>query len=157
MTIFDDNFWWQFLITIFDDNFWWQFLMTILMTIFDDNLWWQSLMTIFDDNLWWQSLMTIFDDNFWWHFLMTIETIETILKRQSWRLVTFETVLTIENLNSWQSLISDNQLWHWTAFAILAMFWRNLVSEWMLKAAGNNFLRSQTLYSRNARKRLEAE
>ena len=48
---------------------------------------------------------------------MTTETIETILKRQSWRLVTFEiliTVLTIENLNSWQSLIPDNLLWHWT-------------------------------------------
>ena len=29
MTIFDDNFWWQFLMTIFDDNFWWHFLMTI--------------------------------------------------------------------------------------------------------------------------------
>ena len=40
---------------------------------------------------------------------MTIET-----------LITF---LTIENLNSWQSLLPDNQDWHWTAFAILAMFW----------------------------------
>ena len=27
----------QFLMTIFDDNFWWQFSMTISMTIFDDN------------------------------------------------------------------------------------------------------------------------
>ena len=26
------------------------------------------------------------------------------------------------NSNNWQSLLSDNQLWHWTAFAILAMF-----------------------------------
>ena len=45
--------------------------------------------------------------------------------RQSCRLVTIETlitILTIENLNSWQSLLPDNQEWHWTAFAILAMF-----------------------------------
>ena len=40
MTIFDDNFWWQFIMTIFDDNFWWQLLMKIL-TILDkfDNFW----------------------------------------------------------------------------------------------------------------------
>ena len=31
-------------------------------------------------------------------------------------------ILTIENLNWWQSLWSDNWEWHWTAFAILAMF-----------------------------------
>ena len=45
--------------------------------------------------------------------------------RQSCRLVTIETLITIliiENLNSWQSLLPDNQEWHWTAFAILAMF-----------------------------------
>ena len=39
--------------------------------------------------------------------------------------MTFETlitILTIENLNSWQSLLPDNWEWHWTAFAILAMF-----------------------------------
>ena len=45
--------------------------------------------------------------------------------RQSCRLVTIETlitILTIENLNSWQSLVPDNQLWHWTAFAILAIY-----------------------------------
>ena len=61
----------------------------------------------------------IFFDNFdncWqiWQFL-----------KQSCRLVTIETlitILTIENLNSWQSLLPDNQEWHWTAFAILAMF-----------------------------------
>ena len=44
----------------------------------------------------------------------------TILK-QSYRLVTIETLvtmLTIENLNSWQSLLPDNQEWHWTAFAM---------------------------------------
>ena len=35
---------------------------------------------------------------------------------------TLITILTIENLNSWQSLLSENWLWHWTAFAILAMF-----------------------------------
>ena len=48
----------------------------------------------------------------------------TFLK-QSKGLVTFETlitILTIENLNSWQSLLPDYQEWHWTAFAILAMF-----------------------------------
>ena len=69
MTIFDDNFWWQFLMTIFDDNFWWKFLMTIS----DDNFWWQFLMTISDDNFWWQFLktifMTFFYDNFLWQFL----------------------------------------------------------------------------------------
>ena len=40
-------------------------------------------------------------------------------------ILTFETLFTIatnENLNSWQSLLSANWLWHWTAFAILAMF-----------------------------------
>ena len=39
--------------------------------------------------------------------------------------MTFETpitILTIENLDSWQSLLPDNQLRHWTAFAIIAMF-----------------------------------
>ena len=44
---------------------------------------------------------------------------------QSLRLVKFDTlitILTIENLNLWQSLLPDNKLWHWTAFAILAMF-----------------------------------
>ena len=35
---------------------------------------------------------------------------------------TLITILTIENLNSWQSLLPHNLLWHWTAFAILAMF-----------------------------------
>ena len=58
------------------------------MTIFDDNFWWQFWQ-------FWQSL-TIFDkfDNF--------TSFETILKRQSSRLVTFETLitlLTIENNN----------------------------------------------------------
>ena len=56
------------------------------------------------------------------------ETTKTILG-----LVTFEiliTILTIENLNSWQSLLSDNKLWHWTAFAILAMF-LNCFSTWL--------------------------
>ena len=44
---------------------------------------------------------------------------------QSCRLVTIETlitIITIENLNSRQSLLPYNQEWHWTAFAILAMF-----------------------------------
>ena len=47
-------------------------------------------------------------------------------KRQTKGLVTFETLITIlkiENLDSWQSLLPDNQEWHWTAFAILTMFW----------------------------------
>ena len=39
---------------------------------------------------------------------------------------TLTTILTIENLNSWQSLWPDNLLWHWTAFAILAMFIRTI-------------------------------
>ena len=46
--------------TIFDDNFWWQFLMPILMTI---------LMTIFDDKFWWQFL----DDNFFWDLFSTCD------------------------------------------------------------------------------------
>ena len=47
---------------------------------------------------------------------LTSRTIFWQLKWQSWRLVTFETlitVVTIENLNSWQSLLTDNYLWHW--------------------------------------------
>ena len=32
------------------------------------------------------------------------------------------TILKIENLNPWRSLLPDNKEWHWTAFAILAMF-----------------------------------
>ena len=73
----------------------------------------------------------IFD--FFWQFwqLLTNLTILTTLK-QSCRLLTIETlitILTIENPNSWQSLLPDNQEWHWTAFAILAMF---LVSIHML-------------------------
>ena len=32
------------------------------------------------------------------------------------------THVTIDNLNFWQSLSPHNQEWHWTAFAILAMF-----------------------------------
>ena len=47
MTIFDE---------IFDDNFWWQFL----LTIYEDNLRWQFS----DDYFWWQFA----DDNFWWQF-----------------------------------------------------------------------------------------
>ena len=46
--------------------------------------------------------------------------------RELW-LETLITILTIENLNSWQSLVPDNWLWHWTAFAILAMF--SLISQ----------------------------
>ena len=62
-------------------------------------------------------------DNCWqiWQFL-----------KKSCRLVTIETlikILTIENLNSLQSLLPDNQEWHWTAFAILAMF---LVKSFLL-------------------------
>ena len=130
---------------IFDDNIWWQFLMTIFLTIFDDNLFWQFLMTVFydnfydsfDDNFWWQFLMTIFNDNFWWQFwqfwkfltnfdnfdifltifynslyLLKFFTTETIFDNfdnwedSPWRLLTFETliiILTNEMLNS------DNQ------------------------------------------------
>ena len=42
------------------------------------------------------------------------------------KLLTFQTV---ENLNSWQSLWPDNKEWHWTAFAILVMFFL-LSFEW---------------------------
>ena len=35
---------------------------------------------------------------------------------------TLITILSIENLNSQRSLLPDNSEWHWTAFAILAMF-----------------------------------
>jgi len=82
MTIFDDNFWWQFLMTIFYYNFWWQFLMTFLMTFFDDIFWWQFLMTIFDN--FWQFLTIL--DNFW--TILTILTIETIGKTvlETWHL-----------------------------------------------------------------------
>ena len=121
MTIFDD---------IFDDNFWWQFLMTFLMTIFYDIFWWKFLMKIFDDNFCWQFCqiwqflikLTIFDNfDFFWQFLTfydnfgqfltildnfwTILTIETIFDK--WKdspgdstFETLSTILTIENLNS---------------------------------------------------------
>ena len=61
----------------------------------------------------WQSLLT------WqWHQ-------QRQKQKQSRGLVTFGTlitILTIENLNTWQSLLPYNKEWHWTAFAILAMF-----------------------------------
>ena len=50
-----------------------------------------------------------------WQFLQWLEIFETLI-----------TILTIEKLNSLQSLLPNNQEWHWTAFAILAMFWRYL-------------------------------
>ena len=88
MTPFDDNFWWQFLMTIFDDNSWWQFL----VTFFGDNFLWKFLMTF--DIFWWQFLMTIVD-NFWRfvHFLtiflsfLTTETIDKFWK--FWQLRTW--------------------------------------------------------------------
>ena len=56
---------------------------------------------------------------------MTIVTIVTTATKAMTEtklgLVTFETlitILTIENLNPWQSLLSDNQLWHWTALIV---------------------------------------
>ena len=89
---------------IFDENFWWQFLLTILsnLTIFDkfDHFWqfwyfWKFL--TFYDNF--GQFLTILD-NFW-----TILTIETIFDKwkDSPEDLTFETlttILTIENLNS---------------------------------------------------------
>ena len=37
MTIFYDNFWWQFIMTTFDDNFWWKFWQFCqFWTIFDN-------------------------------------------------------------------------------------------------------------------------
>ena len=70
-----------------------QFFMPILMTIFDDNFWWKFLMKIFDDNSCDNS-----DNRDLRHLL------------QYWQLRTW---------------IHDNHcyltLWHWTAFAILAM------------------------------------
>ena len=59
MTIFDDNFWWQFLMTNFDDNFWWHFLMTIFDDLFSTCDFWYlrhwlqywQLRTWFHDNL----------------------------------------------------------------------------------------------------------
>ena len=53
--------------TIFDDNFWWQFSMTILMTIFHDNLWWQFFWTYFQlvtCDIWDTDYNT---GNFWFH------------------------------------------------------------------------------------------
>ena len=87
-TFFDDNFWWQFLMTIFDGNFWWQFL----MTIFDDNFWWLLLMiffctyfrlvtcdiwdTYYNADYWEPGFMTIFVT---WHLIVTLDSI-----RNSW-------------------------------------------------------------------------
>ena len=66
------------------------------------------------------------------------------LLKQSCRLVTIETlitILTIENLNSWQSLLPDNQEWHWTAFASLVTFMYRFLSN------TNNNYRVQTKYT----------
>ena len=53
--------------------------------------------------------------------------------------VTLITILTLENLNSWQSLFSDNQLWHWTAFAILAMFLLIILEVKLIKVDENGW------------------
>ena len=64
--------------------------------------------------------------------------------------MTFETlvtILTIENLNSWQSLWSDNKEWHWTEFAILAMF---RISNWFQSEIFFKLLRFSVLWVRCA-------
>ena len=54
----------------------------------------------------------------------TSETSETFVKTilQTVTLETLITILTIQNPKSWQSLLPDNQVWHWTASAILQYF-----------------------------------
>ena len=79
------------------DHFWqlWQFLTTL--TILETCDFWDT------DYIFWQFLTTL--------TILWLATFETLI-----------TILTIENLNLWQSLLPDNKERHWTAFAILAMF-----------------------------------
>ena len=96
------------------DNIWQLLTISTILDNFDNLLTILKMLTIFDnidnfdnfDNFgkFWQFL-TIFD-HFW-----QLRQFLTILKRQSWKLVTFETLITaqaIENLNSWQSLVPVN-------------------------------------------------
>ena len=78
------------------------------------------------------TIVTIIDKVINVHNKKTTTATKTILG-----LVTFETlitILTIKNLNSWQLLLPDNKEWHWTAFAILAMFssicWMKNIHKW---------------------------
>ena len=76
------------MMTTFYDNFWSRYSITIQSQFFDDIQSQFSITTL-------KSSITI---------LKRLRFSMTILKRQSWRLVTFETlitVLTIENLKSW--------------------------------------------------------
>ena len=67
--------------------------------------------------------------------------------------MTFETlitILTIDNLDSWQSLLPDNQLWHWTAFAILAMFGGIVKSSlWFFTRSGVEIIGVQMSFRHN--------
>ena len=143
MTIFVDNFWWQFLMTIFDDYsddfFLWQFL----MTSFGDNFWWQFLMTIFDDNFWWQFLMTIlmtfFDDNFWWQVLMTLFDIwDTDYNTDNWEpgfmtiFVTWQLIVTLDSIRNSCNVFSVSLFWfsflYFPCFGFLVNLFPVLVS-----------------------------
>ena len=110
MTIFDDTFWWQFLMTTFDDIFWWHFL----MTIFNDNFWKFLLtnLTIFDKfyHFWQFWIFSAIFDILWKFWTILINFGQFWWLRQSfakWKdspgdstFETLSTILTIENLNS---------------------------------------------------------
>lgn len=46
---------------------WWQ------LTIDDENWWWQSMITTDDDKWLWQLMITNDYDNLWWQVVMTID------------------------------------------------------------------------------------
>ena len=85
MTIFDDDFWWRFLMTIFDDSFWWQFL-TDIWQIFDRFLTdvWQIFDRFFENIQYLQKIVRFlkhfvtWDLRHWLHFWQLRTTIWTI-------------------------------------------------------------------------------
>ena len=130
MTIFDDNFWWQFLMTFFDDNFWWQFLMTIWHFIDCDhyqshehleNVLEETFRHIFQVFLW-LVMVTVMTHHMRASLLRTsIMPIFKSLSKKSFENSVYFTMtilipttlikiltLELENLNSWQSFWPDN-------------------------------------------------
>ena len=73
----------------FDDNF-------------DDNFWWQVLMTIFDDNFFMKICDAIFDDNFWWPFFTIQTIAFAILTIEKTILETCEIWDTDYNSDNWE-------------------------------------------------------
>ena len=113
------HFWqfWHFFDNILE--FWWflTFFLTIL-TIFDNfDHFWQFMTT--------ETLFKNFDNIENWHNFWQCWKSKTVLETCD----IWDTDYNYENLNSWQSLLPDNQLWHWIAFTILAMFFVHFIKS----------------------------